>query len=318
MDRRCLYCYEPLASGEGDFHRKCSRKMFGTSLPPQLPYDENQLDELALEVIRSQTAITGVQPKLSLHLEPAGKADAPQRFTIVGLWGGYILKPPSQRFRQLPEIEDLTMRMAEAARIDTVPHSLIRMRSGALAYVTRRIDRTGKGKLHMEDMCQITGRLTENKYHGSYEQIAKAIHRYSANPGLDVINFFEIVLFCFLSGNADMHLKNFSLIDIEAKGGYSLAPAYDLVSTGLVMPSDKEDLALTLDGKKTRITLNDFRAAFGVLTIDEVVQERMFRKFRNVLPLWDLLIEKSFLDHENQATYKELIRKKCHQIRLDA
>ncbi|WP_449257869.1 HipA domain-containing protein [Chlorobium limicola] len=318
MDRRCLYCYEPLASGEGDFHRKCSRKMFGTSLPPQLPYDENQLDELALEVIRSQTAITGVQPKLSLHLEPAEKADAPQRFTIVGLWGGYILKPPSHRFRQLPEIEDLTMRMAEAARIDTVPHSLIRMRSGSLAYVTRRIDRTGKGKLHMEDMCQITGRLTENKYHGSYEQIAKAIHRYSANPGLDVINFFEVVLFCFLSGNADMHLKNFSLIDIEAKGGYSLAPAYDLVSTGLVMPSDKEDLALTLDGKKKKITLNDFRAAFGVLTIDEVVQERMFRKFRNVLPLWDLLIEKSFLDHENQAAYKELIRKKCHQIRLDA
>jgi len=317
MYRRCLYCYEQLKPEEGDYHSKCSRKIFGTDVPPLLPYNENQLEELALEVIRSQVTITGVQPKLSLHIASAGNKALPQRFTIVGLWGGYILKPPSQRFPQLPEIEDLTMHMAEAVRIDTVPHCLIPMQSGTLAYLTRRIDRIKKGKLHMEDMCQITGRLTENKYQGSYEQIAKAILRYSANPGLDVINFFEMVLFSFLTGNADMHLKNFSLIDIPKKGGFSLAPAYDLVATALVMPSDEEDLALTLNGKKKRITLKDFKTALGTLSVDDVVQERMFKKFRKVLPVWEELIERSFLDKAMQTAYKELIIKKSRQIRLD-
>jgi serine/threonine-protein kinase HipA len=318
MEQRCLYCYEPLDSGEVDFHPKCSRKMFGTALPPLLPYDENQLDELALEVVRSHTAITGVQPKLSLHLDSPGKNREPQRFTIVGLWGGYILKPPSQRFPQLPEIEDLTMHMAEVLRIATVPHSLIRMKSGTLAYLTRRIDRTKKGKLHMEDMCQITGRLTENKYFGSYEQIAKAIRRFSVNPGFDVINFFEMVLFCFLTGNADMHLKNFSLIDTPERGGFNLAPAYDLLSTALVMLADKEELALTLNGKKRSITLNDFKTAFNTLSIDEVVQHRMFNKFRKILPALETMIDKSFLDNELRAMYKELVMKKYRQIRLDS
>jgi serine/threonine-protein kinase HipA len=318
MEQRCLYCYEPLDSGEGDFHPKCSRKMFGTAVPPLLPYDESQLDELALEVIRSHTVITGVQPKLSLHLESAGKPRDPQRFTIVGLWGGYILKPPSSRFPQLPEIEDLTMHMASALRIATVPHCLIRMQSGNLAYLTRRIDRTKKGKLHMEDMCQITGRLTENKYDGSYEQIGKAILRFSANPRLDVINFFEVVLFCLLTGNADMHLKNFSLIDIPEKEGMNLAPAYDLLSTALVMPSDDEDLALTLNGKKKRITFRDFTTALKTLSVDEVVQDRMFAKFRKARPVLESLIDRSFLDKERQERYKELITKKYQQIRLDS
>lgn len=318
MERRCLYCYRPLASDEVDFHQKCSRKMFGTAIPPVLPYDESQLDELALEVIRSHTVITGVQPKLSLHLESSGKTRAPRRFTIVGLWGGYILKPPSQRFPQLPENEDLTMHMASALRIATVPHSLIRMQSGALAYLTRRLDRTKKTKLHMEDMCQITGRLTENKSDGSYEQIAKAILRFSANPRLDVINFFEMVLFCFLTGNADMHLKNFSLIDMPERGGVNLAPAYDLLSTALVMPSDDEDLALTLNGKKKRITFKDFKTALKTLSVDEVVQDRLFAKFRKARPALEAVIDRSFLDKDRQDAYKELIMKKYHQIKLDS
>jgi serine/threonine-protein kinase HipA len=291
--------------------------MFGSASPPVLPYDENQLDELALEVIQSRTVITGVQPKLSLYLESSGKNRIPGLFTIVGLWGGYILKPPSERFPQLPETEDLTMHMAAALRIATVPHTLIRMASGNLAYLTRRIDRTKQGKLHMEDMCQLTGRLTENKYHGSYEQIAKAILRFSANPRLDVINFFEVVLFCFLTGNADMHLKNFSLIDIPERGGVSLAPAYDLLSTALLMPSDDEDLALTLNGKKKRITFKDFKTALTTLSVDEVVQERLFRKFRKARPVLELLIDRSFLGKELRSAYKDLIMKKYRQIHLD-
>ncbi len=316
MEQNCLFCYKPLAHIDGDYHPRCSKKMFGTATPPLLPYNESQLDELALEVIRSQITIPGVQPKLSLHLAQERHRRTPQRFTIVGLWGGYILKPPSEHYPQLPEIEDLTMLMAEAVRIKTVPHCLIRMQSGNLAYLTRRIDRTKNGKVHMEDMCQITERLTEEKYNGSYEQIAKAIRRHSVNPGLDVINFFEMVLFCFLTGNADMHLKNFSLIDIPEKGGISLVPAYDMVATALVTPKDKEDLALTLNGKKKRITLNDFKKAFGTLSIDEKVQGRMFKRFRNMIPVWERLIESSFLDDKMQSAYKQLIVKKLSQLNL--
>ncbi|MCX6179585.1 MAG: HipA domain-containing protein [Chlorobiales bacterium] len=316
MEQHCLFCYKPLDQIGGDYHPRCSTKMFGTATPPLLPYDESQLDELALEVIRSQITITGVQPKLSLHLTQDGQSRNPQRFTIVGLWGGYILKPPSEIYPQLPEIEDLTMHLAEAVRIHTVPHCLIRMQSGNLAYLTRRIDRSKNGKIHMEDMCQITERLTEDKYRGSYEQIAKAIRRHSVNPGLDVINFFEMVLFCFLTGNADMHLKNFSLIDIPEKGGISLAPAYDMVATALVNPADTEDVALTLNGKKKRITLTDFKKAFGTLSVDEKVQTSMFMKFKKVIPVWNSSIDNSFLDNKMKAVYKQLILKKFHQLNL--
>lgn len=249
--KRCLFCYQPLTEIETDFHPSCSRKIFEQPVPPELPYTEAQMAELALKVVQTQVTVTGVQAKLSLHLEsPEGKR-APKKFTIVGLCGGYILKPPTRHFPQLPEVEDLTMHLARLASISVVPHSLIRLQSGSLAYITKRIDRVKTGKLHMEDMCQLTERLTEDKYHGSHEQVAKVILKYSRNPGLDVINYFEQVLFSFLTGNADMHLKNFSLIKIPGTG-HVLSPAYDLVATALVNPADKEDLALTLNGKKKK------------------------------------------------------------------
>ncbi|TLU82866.1 MAG: HipA domain-containing protein [Chlorobium sp.] len=316
MEPRCLFCYKPLEQGEPDYHPLCSRKMFGSATPPALPFDENHCEKLASGMITRQVTVTGVQSKLCLDPIPEERVCKKQRFSIDGLRAWYILKPPSLKFPQLPEIEDLTMHMAEAARIAAVPHCLIRMQSGSLAYLTRRIDRLKTGKRHMEDMCQITGYLTENKYRGSYEQVAKTIRRYSANPGLDVINFFDVVLFCFLTGNADMHLKNFSLIEIPEKGGFNLAPAYDLLSTALVMPADKEDLALALNGKKRRITIKDFRTALDVSSVDKVVQERMFTKFRNVMPIWEKLVESSFLDKTMQDRYKELIKEKYRQIRL--
>ncbi|WP_242917242.1 HipA domain-containing protein [Pontibacter liquoris] len=195
--------------------------------------------------------VTGVQPKLSLELSAGEREGAPKRLTNVGLWGGYILKPPSKHYIELPEVEDLTMHLATIAGITVVPHSLIRLQSGNLAYITRRIDRTRKGKLHKEDMCQHTERLAEDKYHGSYEQIAKSIRRYSTNPGLDVVNFYEQVLFSFLIGNADMHLKNFSLL-LQPALGPVLAPAYDLVATALVNRADEKDMALMLNGKKKK------------------------------------------------------------------
>ena len=311
--RRCLFCYQPLTGNETDFHPSCSRKIFDQPVPPELTYTEAQMEDLALKVVQTQVTVTGVQAKLSLHLEsPQGKR-APKRFTIVGLWGGYILKPPTGHYPQLPEVEDLTMHLARLARISVVPHSLIRLRSGSLAYITKRIDRVKTGKLHMEDMCQITERLTENKYHGSCEQVAKAILKYSRNPGLDVVNYFEQVLFSFLTGNADMHLKNFSLIKLPGRGRV-LSSAYDLVATALVNPADKEDLALTLNGKKKKITRHDFIAAFRTLNLDPKQQENIFRKMINAKAGWMDFIGISFLSDDFQERLMTIIEQRFKRI----
>ncbi len=313
MSRRCLFCYKILNESETDFHQACSKKIFGVPIPPSLPYSEADMAELATQVIQTHTTVTGVQPKLSLHLASAAHPHLAKRFTIVGMWGDYILKPPSPHYRQLPEVEDLTMHLATIAKIFVVPHCLIRLASGNLAYITKRVDRVKKEKLHMEDMCQLTERLTEDKYRGSYEQVAKAILKYSANPGLDVVNFFELVLFSFLTGNADMHLKNFSLIH-RPDTGPVFSPAYDLVATALVNPDDHEDLALTLNGKKKKINRNDFIAAFTTLGLETKQQKNIFKKMEASKAKWFEIIDISFLHDEMKATYKNLLHERFARV----
>ena len=303
---RCLFCYQLLSTDEKDFHLSCSKEIFGKPQPPEIEFNESQMVDMANQIIRAHSAVTGVQPKLSLEITKNENSNGPERFNIVGLWGGYILKPPSLQFQQLPEVEDLTMHLASIAGINTVPHSLIRLSSGNLAYITKRIDREKKKKIQMEDMCQITEKQTEDKYRGSHEQIAKAILKYSVNPGLDVINFYEQVLFSFLTGNADMHLKNFSLINMPGIG-YTLSPAYDMVATTLVNPEDNEELALTLNARKKKITRKDFVVAFTAAKIDVKVQENIFNKFENTIPKWIKFIDISFLSDEFKKKYKEII-----------
>ena len=154
-------------------HTACIKKFFGTATLPVLDYTTEQLDQLALQIIQDQTSLTGVQPKLSLHLK---EHEGSKRLTIVGLWGGYICKPQTSQYEMMPEAEDLTMHLAEVARIEVVPHTLMRMADDTLCYLTRRIDRTSTGeKIAMEDMCQLTERQTEHKYKSSYERIGKGI-----------------------------------------------------------------------------------------------------------------------------------------------
>lgn len=313
--KRCLYCYELLENNEADFHSACCKKIFGQATPPAVNYLESQMEELALKVVRNHMAVTGVQPKISLGLSSGTGKNEPKRFTIVGLWGGYILKPPTQQYKQLPEVEDLTMHLADIAKIRVVPHTLIRLQSGNLAYLTKRIDRDKKNKLHMEDMCQITERLTEDKYHGSYEQVAKAILKHSANPGLDVINFFEQVLFSFLTGNADMHLKNFSLIRQPGIGNI-LSPAYDMVATALVNPADDEDMALTLNGKKKTLSRKDFSIAFTSLNLEAKQQENIFKKMEKAKDKWMEFIDISFLNTDFKSLYKNIIRDRFSRLRF--
>lgn len=306
---KCLYCYKELGEGERDFHKACSRKIFGTSSVPELPYTRENLTDLAKQVIRSQTTLTGVQAKLSLDINK-GKKNETGRFTIVGLWGRYILKPQTERFAHLPELEDLTMHLAELAKMLVVPHSLVRFADGELCYITRRIDRTDKGdKLPMEDMCQLTERLTEHKYKGSYEQIAKAILRYSSVPKLDMTNYWEQVIFSWITGNADMHLKNFSLYS-KKQGEYVLAPAYDMLSTALVMPEDTEELALTLNGKKRKIKKEDFIISMRASGLNDKVIENILTKFIMSKNKWFEFIDMSFLPDHMKDRFKVLITEK--------
>lgn len=319
MENKCLYCYEEIDSneliteaGSKGYHEKCSKKFFGKKNPPNLNFTADQILELAEQVIKSQKTVTGVQPKLSLGLSE--NSSEPEKFTIVGLWGEYILKPQTKIYASLPEIEDLTMHLAEVSKLKTVEHSLIRLKSGELAYITKRIDRNKGRKLHMEDMCQITERLTEHKYKGSYEQIAKAIKKYSANSGLNVIDFFELVLFSFLTGNNDMHLKNFSLLKRNSE--YDLCPAYDLVASELVVEGDDEDLALNLNGKKKKIKKKDFEIAMKDAGLNQKVIENIFKKYKRLIPKWSEFIEESFLRESMKEEYKSLLNHKSAQIEL--
>lgn len=307
---KCLYCYKGLADGEVDFHKGCAKKFFGMQNAPDLPYSLNDLDVLAAQVIKSQTTLTGVQVKLSLHLD---KHEGSRRLTVVGLWGDYIFKPQTQTYKNLPENEDLTMHLAEIAKIKVVPHTLIRLLDGTLGYLTKRIDRTSEGgKIPMEDMCQLTERQTEYKYKSSYEQIAKTIAKYSYAPLLDLTDFYEQVFFSWLVGNNDMHLKNFSLY--APKGNWSLTPAYDLLNVSMVNPKDTEELALTLNGRKKRIKKSDFVSAMTLSGISPKVFENMLEKYRKHLPKFYDMIDMSFLDDESKEAYKQGITSRLESM----
>ncbi len=307
---KCLYCYKDLADGEVDFHKGCARKFFGVQHAPELPYSLNDLDYLATQVIKSQTTLTGVQAKLSLHLD---RHEGSRRLTIVGLWGDYIFKPQTQTYKNLPENEDLTMHLAEIAKIKVVPHTLIRLQDGTMGYLTKRIDRTSDGgKIPMEDMCQLTERQTEYKYRSSYEQIAKVITKYSYVPLLDLTDFYEQVFFSWLVGNNDMHLKNFSLYN--PKGNWLLTPAYDLLNVSMANPDDTEELALTLNGRKKHIKKEDFMNAMALSGIAPKVFENMLEKYRKLLPRFNEMIDLSFLDDESKDVYKQGIASRLCKI----
>lgn len=313
---KCLFCYKIIDDAEFaayEYHKACSKKIFGTNIPPTLDYTQSEMYKLAEQVIKSQRTVTGVQPKLSLSKAKSAEIVSAERLTIVGVWGEYILKPQTEFYAHLPEIEDVTMHLAELSKIKTVQHALIRLKSGELAYITKRIDRVKNKKWHMEDMCQLTQRLTEHKYKGSYEQIAKTIKQFSSNKGLDIINFYELVLFSFLTGNNDMHLKNFSLLKAPDYN-YNLCPAYDLVASELVVEGDDEELALNLNGKKKKLKKHDFIFAMKSSGMNEKSIENLFSKFRKIKDKWFVFIDASFLPEFLKTEYKTMITKKFNQI----
>ena len=296
---KCLYCYKDL-NKEIDFHEKCSLAFFGVKKAPLLPYTLNQMSDLAKNVVERSVSVPGVQAKLSMSI--VGKAIAnDSRFTVVGALGGnYIFKPPTPNFPEMPQNEHLSMRIAEILGIKVVPSSLIRLQSGELSYITKRIDRTNNGdKIHMIDMFQIIDAF--DKYKSSMEKIAKALDEYSDNTLLDKLYFFELAIFSFLIGNKDMHLKNFSMI--QTNYGWSLSPAYDLLNVSILNPDDKEELALTMGGKKNKLNKKHFVQFGESIGLSSKQINGVFNRFIKTKSKIFLLIESSFLSEDMKLQY---------------
>jgi serine/threonine-protein kinase HipA len=311
---KCLSCYQPLQETDlGEYHAKCRKTLFGQSDVVDFDLDLERIDELAKDMVRRQLAVTGVQPKLSLELHKE-KGHKP-RLTLVNVGGRYILKPPHAQYPNLPENEDLMMHLAEDWGLVTAKHTLVRLKSGELAYLAHRFDRSAAAKpIHQEDFCQLSERLTEDKYKSSLEQVAKLLLKYSTQPGIDAQRFYELCVFCYITGNADMHLKNFSLQYLE-DGTRWLSPAYDLVCTRLAMPKDEEQTALTLNGKKKKLLERDWAELAKRLYLTT----KYLTGFKKRVKQWqsDKLyarVEDSFLPDSYKTTFLALVSERLSKL----
>jgi len=313
MKNRCLYCYKVLNTGM-DFHSKCSSSFFGTKQAPNIPYTMDEMSTLAKEVVERSVAVPGVQAKLSMSLIEDMQETSDTRLTVVGALGGnYTFKPPSIDFPEMPANEHVTMRIAKAFGIRVVPSSLIKLASGEISYITKRIDRSPNGeKIHMIDMFQITEAF--DKYKSSMEKVGKALDSFSENTLLDKLFYFELAVFSFLTGNNDMHLKNFSMINTNQ--GWSLAPAYDLLNVTIVNPEDKEELALTLQGKKKKLKKQHFDALAHGLKLTTVQIDRVYKRMIKNKAKAHEWISNSFLSNEMQTEYNNLLNSRYRQLEL--
>lgn len=311
----CLCCGKPLKPSateveqKNGWHASCIRDFFGTSKFPDIDVSAEVLNQLAIENTNRGYTVPGVQKKLSLHLS---REENP-RLTLVNYPTGYILKPQTEEYAALPEMEYLVMRMAEATGIKTVPYALMRLPSqnNAFAYITKRIDRANNQMLAMEDFCQLDGRLTEDKYRGSYERCGKIIGRYSSAKGFDTTELYLRVVFSFAVGNSDMHLKNFSLIETaEGSQTYALSAAYDMLSTNVVIPADQEQLALTLNGKKQNIRRKDFMVFAEALGIPEKSAEKMIAKVVKLKDKYIAMCRESYLPEDMKEALEELMEER--------
>lgn len=308
----CLYCGKPLhKENTSGWHSKCIHKFFNTDQLPDMQAGKEQLEMLVQ--IKTQT-VQGVQKKISLHLS---KMENP-RLTLVNYPAGYILKLPESRFPHMPESEHLVMQMAEDTGIAVAEHALFLL-NGEYAYLTKRMDRPADSKgnmdmLAMEDFAQLSGKLTEDKYKSSSEKTAKIIQRYSCQPMLDLSELFLRLVFCFVTGNSDMHLKNFSLIADKKQEMYSLSKAYDLLPVKLLMPEDKEDLALSLNGKKQNLRRGDFLKFARSIQLPVQAAEKMIEKIISMKDAYFNQIDDSFLPDEMKAEFKALVDERMERL----
>ena len=311
----CLCCGKPLKTQDTPYqwHKSCIKNFFGTNKFPDIDVSEEILNQLAIDSTTKGYTVPGVQKKLSLHLTTGTEP----RLTLVNYPTGYILKPQTAEYAALPEMEYLVMQMAKASGIKTVPFALVKLASqnDSFAYITKRIDRENGKMLAMEDFCQLEGRLTEDKYRGSYERCGKIVSKYSANPGLDLAEMYFRIIFSFAVGNSDMHLKNFSLIETsQGSEEYILSAAYDMLSTNVVIPEDTEQLALTTNGKKHNLHRKDFLILAETIGVAPKSAEKIIDKIVKMTPEYIAMCKASYMPDNMKASLEKLITERMEVL----
>jgi serine/threonine-protein kinase HipA len=248
-------------------------------------------------------SIQGVQPKLSAVISVVN-----QQFEIVDQFGNYIIKPQNDIFPELPQNEDVTMKMAKVYGLDVPMHGLIYSKDGSLSYFIKRFDRYGKGKKHAtEDFAQLTGNSRDTKYNYTMEKLVKVIEEYCTFPAIEKADFFKRILFCFITGNEDMHLKNFSVI--TKAGKTNLTPVYDFINSSISINNPQEELALSLKGKKSNFKateLIDYYAKERLELNNKTIDSILFDMNKSVSK-WTELIEISFLSDKMKEKYLKLM-----------
>lgn len=300
--KKCPITYEPIEDDKNFSNnglRQLSKKLQKLD---DLPYSAvEQVMEAAFRA--SKMSIQGVQPKLSAILSVKNSC-----FEIVDKGGTYILKPQNQMFECLPENEDLTMKLAKLVGIEVPLTGLVYSKDKSFTYFIKRFDRVGKKKkVHVEDFAQLSNKSRDTKYDSSMEKVADIIERYCTFPVVEKKVLFERTIFSFLVGNEDMHLKNFSLINLNGK--IKLSPAYDLINTTIVLENPKEQLALPINGKKNKLIREDLIDYFGKerLNLNSKVLEQIKNNFESKLPEVKELINISFLPEKLKNRYLQLI-----------
>lgn len=274
----------------------------------ELPYTS---DELRWEAggRAHKLSIQGVQPKLSARLNLKN-----QCFELVDQKGQFILKPQNGQYPALPENEDLTMKLARLSGLEVPDHGLVPGQDGVLTYWIRRFDRRGRAeKVSMEDFAQLLGRTRDTKYDSSLEEVASVIQNRCSFPLVEWAKLLRLVLFNFLCGNDDQHLKNFSLI--EDGGRVRLSPCYDLVNSTIITKTT-EETALALRDKKKDLSKEDLLEYFGreVLTLQPLLIENIMRDLAASLAQWSSWINRSFLWPKHKKLYLSLMHSRSQRL----
>ena len=273
------------------------------------PYTPKEQIQMAARMA-SKMSIQGVQPKLSVSLNLKKRA-----FEIVEHGGRFIIKPPHHLYEEIPQNEDLTMKLAEVVGIEIPLHGMIYNIDGSLSYFIKRFDRLRFRKVAVEDFSQLLEYTRDTKYESSMEKVISVIDKHCTFPVIEKIKLFRLIIFNFLVGNEDMHLKNFSLIRRENK--VELSPAYDLLNTTIIMKV-AEEIALPIRGKKNKLTATDFFDYFGRerLGLSESILKGEILNFKNSFPKWEELLSVSFLSENMRSRYEKLIRDRWKRLNV--
>ena len=304
---KCLITYNECS---GDYSKE-GLKLLNKNLDNISPlnFTQSQLRTEAL-AMSDKISIQGVQPKLSARLNvKEGKLD------IVERRGTYIIKVQVPDRPQMPENEDLTMKLAKVIGIEVPMHGLVRDQEGQLNYFIKRFDRySQKSKYAVEDFAQLTERTSDTKYDASTESLIPIITDYCTFPVIEMIKLYKRIFFSFMVGNEDMHLKNFSLI--TKKGKTYLSPAYDLLNSTMVLKKTKEELALPIMGSKARFSPSHFKEYLGVKRMEqqERMIEKVFSEIYEARGTWEGIIEKSFLSDEAKEEYFKILNNRFKRM----